>query len=405
MTDGDKKSFWTTLPGVLTAIAGIMGSIVAILTILNPSGPPVENLNPTIEEFIAIPFEIEEGETTTLKWDVSGPGSGLKVTIDQGIGEVASSGIKAVTLEESTAFTLSVVDGTGKKDKETIQVIVKEKKETSSSPSSSSISNGGTIVVDSIGGGDYSTISNAINAAEDGDTILVHPGIYHEGLVIDKSLRILGDGDLGDVVIKATGENVLRFIAPSAEVSNLVLKQEGGGDFYAVDIGWGTPTLKGCDITSKSLACIAIYVGADPHIYGNIIHDGKAGGIYVYGDGLGTIEDNDIYGNAFSGIEIKEGGNPTISKNVIHDGKSCGIYVWDDGLGTIEDNDIYGNSRAGIEIREGGNPTVGGNRISGNAYYGVWIYDGGAGEFENNDVWDNSPDGWLISEDSAPRFE
>lgn len=323
MTDGNKKSFWTTLPGVLTAIAGILGSIAAILTILNPSTPPIEDLNPIIED-------------------------------------------------------------------------VKEKIENSSD------SGGRDIVVDSIGGGDHLTISNAINAAEDGDTILIHPGIYREGLVIDKRLRILGDGDLGDVVIKATGESVLRFITPSAEVSNLVLKQEGGGYFYAIDIGLGTPTLKGCDITSKSRSCVAIYGEADPHIYGNIIHDGMAAGIFVSYEGLGTIEDNDIYGNAFSGIEISEGGNPTISNNKIHDGDSHGIYVYDDGLGTIKDNDIYGNALAGIWIKEGGNPTVTGNRINKNGYKAIVIYHGGAGIFKDNDLRDNDLGAWGISEDSKP---
>ncbi len=397
MTDGDKKSFWTTLPGVLTAIAGILGSIVAILTILNPSTPPVEDLNPTIEEFIAIPFEIGEGETTTLKWDVSGPGSDLKITIDQGIGEVASSGTEKVTLDKSTSFTLSVVDGKGRKDKETIQVIVKEKK---AAPSSG----GDVLVVDSISGGDYLTISDAINAAEDGDTIKIHPGIYHEGLVIDKRLSILGDGDLGDVVIKATGDYVLRFTASLAEVSNLVLKQEGGGDFYAVDIGMGTPTLKGCDITSQSLACVAIHGDADPHIDGNKIHDGKVSGILVYDDGRGTIEHNEIYVNGHSGIEIREDGNPTINNNEIHDGKQAGIYVHDGGQGIIEDNDIFENALAGIIISEGGNPTISNSEIHDGKSAGIVVYDDGLGTIEDNEIFKNALAGIEIREGGNPTI-
>jgi hypothetical protein len=42
--------------------------------------------------------------------------------------------------------------------------------------------------------GDYATIQEAINAAADGDTILVAPSEYNESLTVDKSVAILSDG-------------------------------------------------------------------------------------------------------------------------------------------------------------------------------------------------------------------
>ena len=45
------------------------------------------------------------------------------------------------------------------------------------------------------GPGKYVTIQNAVNAAVPGDTIIVHPGEYHEGgcLVVTKALTIIRD--------------------------------------------------------------------------------------------------------------------------------------------------------------------------------------------------------------------
>ena len=41
--------------------------------------------------------------------------------------------------------------------------------------------------------GDHITIAEAIQAANPGDRILVRPGLYQEGLVLDKPLEIIGE--------------------------------------------------------------------------------------------------------------------------------------------------------------------------------------------------------------------
>ena len=92
-----------------------------------------------------------------------------------------------------------------------------------------------------------------------------------------------------------------------------------------MDISQGRLDLEGCDISSQSLACVAIRDGADPRLRRNKIHDGKQAGVFVYDGGLGTLEDNDITGNALSGVEIKTGGNPTLRRNQIHDNKQSGV--------------------------------------------------------------------------------
>ena len=145
--------------------------------------------------------------------------------------------------------------------------------------------------------------------------------------MIDKPLEIIGDGELGDVVIQATGKDVLVFKTTMGRISNLSMRQMGGGQWYGVDIAQGRLELEGCDITSQSLACVAIHDGADPRLRRNRIHDGKQTGVAVYKNGQGTLEDNDIFGNALAGVEIKTGSNPMLRRNRIHDGKTGGIYV------------------------------------------------------------------------------
>jgi F-box protein 11 len=255
-------------------------------------------------------------------------------------------------------------------------------------------------VVDAWQRGDFTTISAAIEAAKPGDRILVRPGLYEEGLVVDKPLEILGDGPSADIEIRASGADALLFKASIGRVANLTLRQAGGtGTWFGVDIRQGRLDLEGCDISSQSLACVAIRDGADPRLRRNRIHDSKVNGLFVYDSGLGTLEDNDITGSGYSGVEIKTGGNPTLRRNQIHDNKQNGVLVQDSGLGTLEDNDITGNGYCGMEIRLGGSPTVRANRISHNGYHAIWVHDGGCGVIEDNDLTGNPRGAFNIAED------
>ena len=304
------------------------------------------------------------------------------------------------------------------------------------------------IIVDQMHRGDYTTINAAIAAAAPGSRILVRSGVYDEGLIIDKPLEIVGDGYSGDVVIRATGKSAILFEATRGKISNLTLRQNGGGSSHGVNIALGCLELMGCDITSDSGVCIGVHGTAYPKIIGNRIHNGKDGGIYVYENGQGIIENNDVYGNANTGVYISDGGNPIVKSNKIHDmkstgvdvvrkgqgiiedndiygnvhsgiwissegnpivkknriynGESSGIDINRNGLGLIEDNDIYGNAKGGIDIKSGGNPLVRHNRINKNNYWAFFIVDKGAGKIEDNDIRCNELGAWSISEDSEP---
>jgi len=262
-----------------------------------------------------------------------------------------------------------------------------------------------THVVDALHHGDYTTITEAIEAAQPGDRILVRPGRYEEGLVIKKPLEIIGDGNRDDITVQAVGKDTLLFQTTMGRVSNLTLRQAGEGDWYGVDIAQGRLELEDCDISSESLACVVIHGGADPRLRRNRIHDGKQRGIFVCENGQGTLEDNDIFGNALAGVAIGEGGNPTLRRNRIHDGKLSGVMIYDNGQGMLEDNGIFGNAYAGVVIGEGGDPTLRRNRINRNGREAVWVYDGGGGTFEDNDLRDNAKGAWYISDDSMPNVK
>ena len=307
-------------------------------------------------------------------------------------------------------------------------------------------------IVDPMHRGDFAGINEAIKAVGPGTRILVRPGLYQEGLIINKPLEIIGDGKPGEVVIQMAGMSVIGFQTTMGRIVNLTLRQTGGGNWFCVKIVQGRLELEECDITSQSLSCVAIGGGADPQLRRNRIHDSKKGsgvfiydkaqgtfenndifgnahsgigikdeadpvlrrnqihdcqqsGVHVYGRGRGTFEDNDIFGNAHSGVQIKTRGNPTLRRNRIHDNIRSGVYVHDGGQGVLEDNHVFLNDKSGIRSRSSGNPIVRNNRIYKNAGFGIWIYENGIGTFESNDLTRNEKGAWSISEDSKANVK
>jgi F-box protein 11 len=215
-------------------------------------------------------------------------------------------------------------------------------------------------VVDRMHRADHATITEAIEAADPGDRILVRPGRYPEGIVIDKpGLEIIGDGDPGEIVVHATGKNALLFQTTMGKVTNLTLLQTGGGrNWYGVDIAQGRLELEECNIISQSDACVVIHGGADPLLRRNHIHDGKKSGVFVYDNGQGVLEDNDIFGNALSGMFITEGGNPTLRHNRINNNGYWAVWAYNGGGGTIEDNDLRGNAKGAWNISADSEPNL-----------------------------------------------
>ena len=164
----------------------------------------------------------------------------------------------------------------------------------------------------------YGTINKAIKNAEPNSKIKVPPGIYREGLIIDKPVEIVGDGLREEIIIESADSDCILMQTDSAVVRGLTLKckaGENGKKFFGINIPQGKLIVEDLDITSDSLACIVIQNSeTNPIIRKCRIYDGKGKGIYVHENGKGIIEDCDIYGNTDSGVAIKTGGSPVLRR-------------------------------------------------------------------------------------------
>jgi len=67
--------------------------------------PPPPPPAPSVAQFTAEPTSIQRGQTSTLRWEVTG--TVTSVSINQGIGTVQSTGSSRVSPSDSTTYTLT----------------------------------------------------------------------------------------------------------------------------------------------------------------------------------------------------------------------------------------------------------------------------------------------------------
>ena len=251
----------------------------------------------------------------------------------------------------------------------------------------------GEIVVDQAGCGDFTTITDALSAAEDGDQILVRAGTYVESITVDKGITLRGE-DRDSVILEPAGEVVVTVIESDGEIADLTLLGEGATQGMSVQ--GGTPTIANVvfDGTDRPFSDICFETecggslaleGADAHVIGNLFLEG--GEVGLHAEGTAIIEDNVFEGGPHIYLE-SIGPDVVVRGNRISGTLNRGIGLSSPGDPVIEGNHV--SPAEGVSIRVGQNtgaegyePTIRGNTIEG-ADYGIEVTEGGAPSIEGN---------------------
>jgi parallel beta-helix repeat protein len=220
---------------------------------------------------------------------------------------------------------------------------------------------------------EYATIQAAINACNNGDTVLVAAGTYYENISMKNGVTVTGAG---------------------AAVTTI----DGGGNGHVVVFNLASGTISGFTITNSGHS--PLYVGGiftsqcNVRIENNIIVNNNKGIILSSNSsaviaGNQIINNTDIFGR---GIELSSS-YATITNNVIAGNSYAGIYC-DDSSPLIVNNTIYDNGHYGIRCNPISTQVIFNNIITHNEY-GIMAMGGSESpvpllEISYNDVWNNS---------------
>lgn len=164
---------------------------------------------------------------------------------------------------------------------------------------------------------DYSTIGQAMEVGQSGDTILVAAGTYNEKFSVKSGVKVIGAGAT-TTTIRGDGLGVVVYVGGSAELSGFTVTNSGTDNWDAgiwVDNASGVISK---NIVTGNTKGIVLYCfspcATEPRIVNNVIYGNTSVGLFVH-DGVASIINNTITNN-FSGIAVDRAGITILNNNV-----------------------------------------------------------------------------------------
>ncbi|MFA5772563.1 MAG: PKD domain-containing protein [Thermoplasmata archaeon] len=114
-----------------------------------------------------------------------------------------------------------------------------------------------TINVNAAGGGDYTTIQAAINAASAGDTVYVYNGTYNEQITISKNIDLVGQSNQS-TIIRGTGASNTKGISITTNFVNISNMRVDNFDYGILLTSSSTNILTNTNITNSGTYDISL---------------------------------------------------------------------------------------------------------------------------------------------------
>jgi nitrous oxidase accessory protein len=224
-------------------------------------------------------------------------------------------------------------------------------------------------------GGQYKSITEAVNAAQTGDTITISAGTYAENIIVTKSVTIKAASPGSTVVTAADpSKDVFLVQAKNVRVEGLTITGATGASGVHVDHS-SACVINGisahgndravyldgatnCEVSSSNLADNGYGVYCD-NALNNAILSNVATGEQGAGDTLGD------------GIYMYFCNDNTVTHNNLSANHVYGISLYHSSGNIIANNSILKNEAIGVRLRESNNNTLTFNTVSANVNLGI----------------------------------
>ena len=204
----------------------------------------------------------------------------------------------------------------------------------------------------------YATIQEAIDDADDGDTIHVDAGHYLENVNINKQLTLVGDSMNSVVQANTSSDHVFDVTADRVNITGFTAAGAAKSGIYLYEADY-------CNIT---------YNNATNNEYG----------IYLDSSSNSNVIGDTANNNRWYGIYLSSSSNNSIINNTANNNQDTGIY-----LSSSRSNKIIGNTANnngyGLSLYTSSNTSIASNTLLLNLFYGIYLYSSSSNTiFHNN---------------------
>ncbi|GMB08274.1 right-handed parallel beta-helix repeat-containing protein [Thermolongibacillus altinsuensis] len=237
------------------------------------------------------------------------------------------------------------------------------------------------------------SLQQAIDRANDGDTLFMKKGIYKGAIHLDKSLHLVGEK--GVIIDGEKKGNVVTITASNVTIENVTIRGSGGKEA-------GILLQNASQVVVRNNRIEDVHYGVyvekgeqtrliDNHISGRNVHFSKRGnGIHLFRTTKSEVNGNTIT-NVQDGIYLDWAKKTTITKNHITSSRYAIHFMYADG-GEVTENDLTENI-TGLMVMATKNINIIKNTIEKQLDYrgyGVLIYDSDAIVVSDNELFYNS---------------
>jgi len=162
--------------------------------------------------------------------------------------------------------------------------------------------------------GNFGTIQEAINQAENGSTIYVPSGVYYERIVINKTISLIGENVSTTIIDGNNGGTIVEITADNVTIAGFTIRNSGWG---WVKNGIYVYSADNCEIRNNYLFhnChnIRLNYSRDSRVSENTI-DGIGYGIRFINSVNCTASGNNV-SNCIGGVHLQNATNCTVKRN------------------------------------------------------------------------------------------
>ncbi len=226
-----------------------------------------------------------------------------------------------------------------------------------------------TIYVDESGSGDFTSIQDAIDFANESDIIHVYSGTYDENLLISKSVHIRGDDKDSTFIqgVQSSTEHTMKVTADNVSIREVTVSNElrQSQDFPCVFVDSTSDFVLDSCILTYGERGVYLQYAIDAEISNCVIQNNDQKGVKLYfADGC-LIYDNQIKNNG-DGLRLHGSDGNMIYQNMIS-GNGYGILVSASVDNVFYENEFSANSAGNAE-----DTTLGSNSWSHNQKGNYW---------------------------------